>query len=153
MIDKLASDGNPHKFKFSRPKIGGLDYSFSGLKTNFLYFLRDSLKVNPGFIEENRNDLCASLQKTIIDILLDKLVKAAKQTGIKEIGIAGGVAANSGLRNSLRKLAETYDWRIYLPDFKYTTDNAAMIAITGYFKYLDNDFTTQGIVPLARYNI
>ena len=153
MIDKLASEGDPQKFAFSKPQMADLDYSFSGLKTNFLYFLRDSLKVNPGFIEENRNDLCASLQKTIVDILLDKLVKAAKQTGIKEIGIAGGVAANSGLRNSILRLAETHNWTVYLPDFKYTTDNAAMIAITGYFKYLENDFTTQGTVPLARYNI
>ena len=153
LVDKLAAEGNPDRFIFTRPRIEGLDFSFSGLKTNFLYFLRDAVKEEPDFVEENKRDLCASLQKTIIEILLDKLVKAALKTGIKEIGIAGGVAANSALRSSLGKLAGQHDWNIYLPELKYTTDNAAMIAINGYFKYLDNDFTGQDTVPLARFNI
>lgn len=153
LIDKLAAGGDPRRFKFTRPKIEGLDYSFSGLKTNFLYFLRDALKDNENFIEENRNDLCASLQWTIVEILSDKLVRAAEKTGIKEVGIAGGVAANSGLRNALLKLGEKHGWNIYLPKTAYTTDNAAMIAITGYFKYLEKDFSSQDIVPLARFNI
>lgn len=153
LIDKLASSGNPDRFAFTRPKIEGLDFSFSGLKTNFLYFLRDAVKENPQFIEENINDLCASLQKTIIDILLDKLIMASRKTEITEIGIAGGVAANGGLRVSLKKLAVDYGWNIYLPELKYTTDNAAMIAITAYFKYLNSDFTGQDTVPLARFKI
>ncbi len=153
LIDRLASEGDPTRFHFTRPATGKLDYSFSGLKTNFLYFIRDSVKDNPGFIEDNKNDLCASLQKTIVDILVDKLVEASRETGIREIGIAGGVAANSGLRNKIESLAETYNWNIYLPELKYTTDNAAMIAITAYFKYLDHDFTTHDTVPLARFNI
>lgn len=153
LIDKLAADGDPRRFKFTRPKIEGLDYSFSGLKTNFLYFLRDAIKENQNFIEENRNDLCASLQWTIVEILSDKLVRAAEKTGIKEVGIAGGVAANSGLRNALLELGKGNGWNIYLPKPAYTTDNAAMIAITGYFKYLEKDFSSQDIVPLARFNI
>lgn len=153
LIDKLAAGGDKRRFKFTRPKIEGLDYSFSGLKTNFLYFLRDALKENENFIEENRNDLCASLQWTIVEILSDKLVRAAEKTGIKEVGIAGGVAANSGLRNALLELGKEHGWNIYLPKPAYTTDNAAMIAITGYFKYLEKDFSSQDIVPLARFNI
>ncbi|MEA1886172.1 MAG: tRNA (adenosine(37)-N6)-threonylcarbamoyltransferase complex transferase subunit TsaD [Bacteroidota bacterium] len=153
VVDKLASGGDPERFIFTRPRIGGFDFSFSGLKTNFLYFLRDAVEKDPHFIEENKNDLCASLQKTIIEILVDKLIMAAKKTGIKDVGIAGGVAANSALRKSLVKLTGQYDWKIYLPEMKYTTDNAAMIAITAYFKYLDNDFTGQDEVPLARFNI
>jgi N6-L-threonylcarbamoyladenine synthase len=153
LIDKLAAMGDPDSFKFTKPKIEGLDYSFSGLKTNFLYFLRDAIKENENFIEENRNDLCASLQKTIVEILTDKLLRAAEITGIKEVGIAGGVAANSGLRNALAMLGKENNWNIYLPELGYTTDNAAMIAITGYFKYLEKDFSGQNIVPLARFNI
>ncbi len=153
LIDKLASAGDPDRFVFTKPRIEGLDFSFSGLKTNFLYFLRDAVNENPEFIEENKNDLCASLQKTIIDILLDKLIKASLKTGIKEIGIAGGVAANSALRSSLQTQAGKYDWNIFLPELKYTTDNAAMIAITAYFKYLENDFTGHDTVPLARFDI
>jgi len=153
LIDKLAAEGNPDRFIFTKPGIEGLNYSFSGLKTNFLYFLRDSLKENKEFIEENKNDLCASLQKTIVEILMDKLVKAASSSGIREIGIAGGVAANSGLRKALVVNGQQYGWNIYLPQMKYTTDNAAMIAITAYFKYLENDFTGQDTVPLARFNI
>ncbi|MEE4215868.1 MAG: tRNA (adenosine(37)-N6)-threonylcarbamoyltransferase complex transferase subunit TsaD [Bacteroidales bacterium] len=153
LIDKLAAGGDPGRFKFTRPRIEGLDYSFSGLKTNFLYFLRDAIKENEEFIEENRNDLCASLQKTIVEILTDKLIKAAASTGIREIGIAGGVAANSGLRDALDELGKEHGWNIYLPKLGYTTDNAAMIAITGYFKYLEKDFSSQDTVPLARFNI
>ena len=153
LIDKLAAGGDPDRFKFTRPRIEGLDYSFSGLKTNFLYFLRDAIKENEEFVEENRNDLCASLQKTIVEILTDKLVKAAASTGIRDVGIAGGVAANSGLRDALDKLGKENGWNIHLPKLGYTTDNAAMIAITGYFKYLEKDFSRQDTVPLARFNI
>jgi N6-L-threonylcarbamoyladenine synthase len=149
-VDRLAKSGNPHRFAFSKPRISGLDYSFSGLKTSFLYFLRDNLKENKNFIEENLNDLCASLQHTIIDILLNKLKKAAKQTGIREIALAGGVSANSGLRNTLKELAEKHKWKLYIPKFEYTMDNAAMIAITGYYKFLNGEFATQDVVPFAR---
>jgi N6-L-threonylcarbamoyladenine synthase len=149
-VDRLAQNGNPLKFSFSKPRIPNLDYSFSGLKTNFLYFLRDRLKENGNFIEENKEDLCASLQYTITDILTDKLKKASKQTGIKEIAIAGGVSANSGLRNSLQSNAKKYGWNVVIPKFEYTMDNAAMIAITGYFKYLNNEFAGQNVVPFAR---
>ncbi|QGY47901.1 tRNA (adenosine(37)-N6)-threonylcarbamoyltransferase complex transferase subunit TsaD [Maribellus comscasis] len=149
-VDRLAKLGNPDRFEFSKPRIPNLDYSFSGLKTNFLYFLRDNLKEEPDFIEKNQEDLCASLQKTIIDILLAKLKKAAKQTGIKEITVAGGVSANSGLRNALQKSAKKYHWNLQIPKFEYTMDNAAMIAITGYFKFLNKEFVGQNVVPFAR---
>ncbi len=149
-VDRLAKIGNPERFEFSKPRIPNLDYSFSGLKTNFLYFLRDNLKENPDFIEQNKEDLCASLQKTIIDILLAKLKKAAKETGIKEITVAGGVSANSGLRNALQENAEKYHWNLLIPKFEYTMDNAAMIAITGYYKYLNKEFIGQDAVPFAR---
>ena len=152
-IDKLAEKGDPLRFRFTRPRIEKLDYSFSGLKTNFLYFLRDSIKENSNFIEENKADLCASLQGTIVGILMDKLVKAARQTGIKKIGIAGGVAANSGLRKALTAEAELRNWDIFLPRFRFTTDNAAMIAITGYYKYLKGEVSDHYITPQARYNI
>lgn len=150
MIDKYAKEGNENKFSFTKPRIKNLDYSFSGLKTAFLYFIRDKVKENPAFIKENRNDICASIQKTIVDILLHKLELASQQTGITQIGLAGGVSANSGLRDSLRDKAKINNWDIYIPDFKYTTDNAAMIAIIGYYKYLKNDFATQDIAPIAR---
>jgi N6-L-threonylcarbamoyladenine synthase len=153
IVDKLAAAGDSTRFTFTKPRIDNLNYSFSGLKTNFLYFLRDSLKENSNFIDENREDLCASLQKTIIEILLDKLVLAADETGISQIGIAGGVAANSGLRQSLLDEAGKRNWDIFLPQFRYTTDNAAMIAITGYFKYLKGEFVSHKITPLARYKI
>jgi len=149
-IDKLAREGDPGRFTFTKPLIKGLDYSFSGLKTNFLYFLRDRLEENPSFIEENKADLSASLQKTIVDILMQKLVKAAKQTRIREIAIAGGVSANSGLREALHKESGKRKWNIYIPEFEYTMDNAAMIAIAGYYKYLRGDFTSQQVVPFAR---
>jgi N6-L-threonylcarbamoyladenine synthase len=149
-VDRLAKEGDPHRFTFSKPRIPELNYSFSGLKTSFLYFLRDQLKENENFIEENKNDLCASLQFTIIDILLNKLKKAAKQTGIKEITIAGGVSANSGLRLALQENAQKHHWNLIIPRFEYTMDNAAMIAITGYYKYLKKEFAGQDAVPFAR---
>jgi N6-L-threonylcarbamoyladenine synthase len=127
-----------------------LDYSFSGLKTNFLYFLRDRLKENENFVEENLNDLCASIQFTIIEILLNKLKRAAKETGIKEITVAGGVSANSGLRIALKQNAQKYRWNLNIPKFEYTMDNAAMIAITGYYKYLNGEFVGQNVLPFAR---
>ena len=149
-VDRLAREGDPHRFEFSKPRIPGLDYSFSGLKTNFLYFLRDELKENENFIEDNKEDLCASLQHTIIDILLSKLKRAARETGIKEITVAGGVSANSGLRNALKENAVKFGWNLVIPKFEYTMDNAAMIAITGYYKYLNKEFIGQNVVPFAR---
>lgn len=149
-IDKLSPLGDPDKFRFSKPNIEGLNYSFSGLKTAFLYSVRDNLKTNSNFIEEELNNLCASIQKTIIDILMDKLIKASKQTGIKEIAIGGGVSANQGLRQRLKDEAKIRKWKLFIPEFKYTTDNAAMIAITGYYKYLENHFCSQDITPKAR---
>ncbi len=150
LIDKYAAMGNANAFSFSKPRIPGLNYSFSGLKTSFLYYLRDQLKENPLFIEQNTPDLCASLQKTIVDILMDKLIKAANQTGIKNIALAGGVSANSGLRNAMTEEAKRKNWKIFIPKLTYTTDNAAMIAITGYHKYLLGQFTTQDAAPYAR---
>ncbi len=149
-VDRLAKEGDPLKFEFSRPRIPGLDYSFSGLKTNFLYFLRDNIKENENFIEDNKADLCASLQHTIIEILLSKLKRAAKETGIREITVAGGVSANSGLRNALKENADKFGWNLLIPKFEYTMDNAAMIAITGYYKYLKKEFVGQNVVPFAR---
>lgn len=140
IIDKLARQGNPNAYTFSKPYIPGYDYSFSGLKTSFLYSLRDWLKDDPDFIEHHKVDLAASLEKTIVDILMDKLRKVVKDTGINEVAVAGGVSANNGLRNAYREHAAKYGWKIYIPKFGYTTDNAAMIAITGYYKYLDKDF-------------
>ncbi len=153
LIDKLAKEGNPDAFSFAKPRIDNLDYSFSGLKTSFLYFLRDQLKENENFIEERQADLCASLQKTIIDILMDKLIKAAKQTGIKEITVAGGVSANSGLQNALKSEAQKRTWNMFIPKFAFTMDNAAMIAITGYYKFQKGEFIGQDAVPFARMNI
>ncbi|MCU0461969.1 MAG: tRNA (adenosine(37)-N6)-threonylcarbamoyltransferase complex transferase subunit TsaD [Bacteroidales bacterium] len=149
-IDMLASVGNKKAFAFSKPSIKGIDFSFSGLKTNFLYFLRDRLKEDPDFIAKNKPDLCASLQHTIISILVSKLVKASTETGIREIGIAGGVSANSGLREAVELEAEKRKWNLFLPELGYTTDNAAMIGITGYYKYLRKEFTGQDVAPLAR---
>lgn len=140
IIDKLARQGNPKAFTFSKPHIEGYNYSFSGLKTSFLYSLRQWIKEDPDFIEHHKTDLAASLEKTIVDILMDKLRKAVKDTGIHEVAVAGGVSANNGLRNAFREHADKYGWKIYIPPFGYTTDNAAMIAITGYYKYLDKDF-------------
>lgn len=140
IIDKLARQGNPKAFTFSKPHIPGLDYSFSGLKTSFLYSLRDWMKENPDFIEQNKADLAASLEATVVDILMDKLRKAARQYNIKEVALAGGVSANTGLRNAFHDHAARYGWKVFIPKFSYTTDNAAMIAITGYYKYQDKDF-------------
>jgi N6-L-threonylcarbamoyladenine synthase len=149
-IDNLAKKGDPKAFLFSKPVIKGYDYSFSGLKTSFLYFVRDQLKKDNDFIEKHKADLCASLQKTIIDILLKKLIMVSKETGIKEIAIGGGVAANSGLKNALIEAQEKQQWNVFIPEFKYTMDNAAMIAITGYYKYLKSDFAGMDVEPMAR---
>ena len=140
IIDKLARQGNPQAFKFAEPQIPGLDYSFSGLKTSFLYSLRDWVAAEPDFIERHKEDIAASLEHTIVDILMKKLRKAVKITGVKHVAVAGGVSANNGLRAAFRDHAERYGWTIYIPKFSYTTDNAAMIGITGYFKYLDGVF-------------
>ena len=150
VVNRLANEGDSNAFKFSKPHIPDYDYSFSGLKTSFLYTLRDALKENPDFIEHNKADLCASLQKTVIDILMDKLRKAAKDLKINEVAVAGGVSANSGLRDAFREHAEKLGWKIYLPPNAFTTDNAAMVAITGYYKYLDNEFCLMDAVPFAR---
>ena len=147
-IDKLAAEGNAERFKFSKPHIKGLDYSFSGLKTSFLYTLRDEKKINPNFVEENMADLAASLQKTIIDILMDKFSKAVKETGIKTVAIGGGVSANSGVRNAVDDFCKKRGIKAFIPKRSFTTDNAAMIAIVGYFKYLNNDFCDINLPPL-----
>ncbi len=152
-IDRMAGEGDPNAFQFSKPRIQGLDFSFSGLKTSFLYFLRDRLKEDENFVEANINSLCASLQRTIIEILIAKLVRASKETGIREIGIAGGVSANSGLRSAVMNEASKRNWNVFLPEFRYTTDNAAMIGITGYYKYLQAEFTDHSVTPLARFDI
>ena len=149
-IDKLAKNGDPYKYTFPMPRMPEFDYSFSGLKTSFLYFIRDELKKNPDFIQQNTNDLCASIQKVIIDILMDKLILASQKTGIKEIAIAGGVSANSEMRNRLEETGKKKGWKVYIPEFQFTTDNAAMIAIAGYYKYLNNEFSDQRVVPYAR---
>ena len=140
IIDRLARQGNPKAYQFAEPHIPGLDYSFSGLKTSFLYNLRDWVKDDPDFIEHHKEDIAASLEFTIVDILMKKLKLAVKQTGIKHVAVAGGVSANTGLRNAFHEHAKKYHWTIYIPKFSYTTDNAAMIGITGYYKYLDGDF-------------
>ena len=150
-VDRNAQLGNKLAFKFTKPSVPDLDFSFSGLKTNFLYFLRDKMKENPNFINENMNDLCASLQFTIVEMLSDKLIKAIKQTGIKRIAIAGGVSANSGLKAKIVELGEKYNLETYIPPFKFTTDNGAMIAITGYYKYLAEDFSTHNVSATSRY--
>ncbi len=140
IIDKLARQGNPNAYKFAKPNIDGYNYSFSGLKTSFLYFLRDQVKEDPQFVEHHKEDLAASLEHTIVEILMKKLRQAVKDTGIKHVAVAGGVSANNGLRNAFHDHARRYGWKIYIPPFGYTTDNAAMIGITGYFKYLDKEF-------------
>jgi N6-L-threonylcarbamoyladenine synthase len=151
LIDKMANEGNKTAFSFAKPFVKGLDFSFSGLKTSFLYFLRDRLKEDPEFIEKNKADLCASLQHVIVTILVGKLVKASVLTGIKDIGIAGGVSANSGLRNKMKEEAEKRKWNLFIPEFSFTTDNAAMIGITGYYKYLRGEFSGHDVTPLARF--
>jgi N6-L-threonylcarbamoyladenine synthase len=149
-IDRLAKEGNPHAFPFPEPRIKGFDYSFSGLKTSFLYFLRDRLKENGNFIEENMADLSASIQHTIVKVLIKKLEKAAAAEGINQIALAGGVAANSGLREALQQKAAEKGWKLFLPPLRFTTDNAAMIAIVAYYKFLEKDFASQEIVPYTK---
>jgi N6-L-threonylcarbamoyladenine synthase len=151
LIDKYAREGNPKAFKFTKPRIPELDFSFSGLKTGFMNFINNESAKNPGFIEENKNNICASIQYTIIEILMDKLREASLRTGIKQIAIAGGVSANSGLRDTLMSLEKKLRWEVFIPKFEYCTDNAAMIAITGYYKFQRNEFASQEITPMARY--
>ncbi len=150
IIDRLAKQGDPSRFTFSKPHIPGLDYSFSGVKTSLLYFVRDELAKDPDFMEKNKEDICASFQKTLIDILMDKLIKAAKQTGIKEVAIGGGVSANSALRERVTQEGAKRGWKTYLPEFKFTTDNAAMIAIAGYFRFLAGERTPLDVAPVSR---
>jgi N6-L-threonylcarbamoyladenine synthase len=150
VIDKLAKDGNPDAFKFPEPSMPELDYSFSGLKTSFLYFLRDSLRKDTNFIEKHKNDLCASLQSTIVMILMKKLTLAAKKYHVNQVAIAGGVSANSALRAAMIANSKELGWEIFIPPFEFTTDNAAMIGVTGYFKYRENDFADQKAAPYAR---
>lgn len=152
-IDKRAKLGNPKAFKFTKPKVDGLNFSFSGLKTGILYFIQKETKANPNFIEENLNDICASIQYTIIGILIDKLKLATKETGIMHIAIGGGVSANSGIRQALKDGEQKFGWTTYVPKFEYTTDNAAMIAIVGYLKYLEGDFSAQDITASPRLKI
>lgn len=152
VIDKLSKLGDENRFKFAKPSIPGFDYSFSGLKTSFLYTVRDEVAKNPNFIADNVNDLAASLQKTIIDILFNKLEKAVKQTGIRRVAISGGVSANSGLRNRMLKAAERKKWQVYIPKISYTTDNAAMIALVGYYMYQKGKIAPLSVVPQARIN-
>lgn len=152
-IDKYAALGNPEAFNFAKPHIAGLDYSFSGLKTSFLYTLRDALRGDAEFVSKHCNDLCASLQKTVVEILMDKLHKAVRQTGVKHIAVAGGVSANSGLRNAFIEYGKKYNIEVFIPKFSYTTDNAAMVAITGYYKFLDSDFCDPALPPYARVGI
>lgn len=150
VVDRLAKEGNPEAFKLSKPHIGGYDYSFSGLKTSFLYLLRDELKNNPDFVEKNKADLCASLQKTVIEVLMQQLRRASKDFGINEVAVAGGVSANSGLRAAFADHADRLGWKIHIPKFGYTTDNAAMVAMAGYFKYLDREFCAIDAAPFSR---
>jgi N6-L-threonylcarbamoyladenine synthase len=153
LIDKYAKEGNPDTYKFAKPQIRELNFSFSGLKTGFMNFINNESARDPLFVEKNRDNICASIQHTIITILMEKLKKASKQTGIKQIAIAGGVSANSGLRMSLKKLEKELGWHVFIPKFEYCTDNAAMIAITGYYKFQRQEFANQGITPLARYEL
>ena len=150
LVDKYAQLGNPIAYAFTKPKVPGLDFSFSGLKTAILYFIQKKKMENPNFVEENLNDICASIQHTIIEILIDKLKLAVKESGIKQIAIGGGVSANSGIRNTLAAAEQKYGWKTFIPKFEYTTDNAAMIGIVGYQKYLENKFNDAGVVSKAR---
>ncbi|GHM98548.1 tRNA N6-adenosine threonylcarbamoyltransferase [Cytophagales bacterium WSM2-2] len=153
LIDKYAKLGNANAFKFSQTSMPGLDFSFSGIKTAFLYFLRDRKKEDERFVDNNLNDICASLQRHLVEMLLQKLKLAASQTGIKEIAIAGGVAANSGLRNTLTMVAKELNWKIFIPEFQYCTDNAAMIAIAAHYKFLKGDFSSMDVAPVANLEI
>ena len=153
LVDKYAQLGNPKAFKFTKPKMSNLDFSFSGLKTAILYFIQKNVKENPNFLEENMNDICASVQYTIVEILFEKLKKAVKQTGITHVAIAGGVSANSEIRKTLKATEEKYGWTTYIPKFQYTTDNAAMIGITGYYKYLAKEFSENTTTATARLKV
>ncbi len=153
LVDKYAQLGDPNAFKLPEPQIADLNFSFSGLKTAILYLVQDEVKKNPNFLDEHMNDICASVQDRIVTILLNKLCKAAKLTGVKDIAIAGGVSANSGLRKALLEMGERYKWNVFIPKFEYCTDNAAMIAIAGYQKFLKGDFVGQDISPLARMSV
>jgi N6-L-threonylcarbamoyladenine synthase len=150
LIDQFAKEGNPKAFPFTKPKVDGLNFSFSGLKTQILYFVQKNVALNPNFIEENKADICASVQNIIINILMDKLKLAVEETGINQIAIGGGVSANSGIRNTLKEAETKYGWKTYIPKFEYTTDNAAMIGIVGYQKYLHNQFENTSVVSKAR---
>ena len=150
VVDRLAKEGDEKRFRFAKPNIPDLNYSFSGIKTSLLYFLRDRIAEDPGFLEKNKADLCASFQKDLIDILLKKLILAARQTGIRQVAIAGGVSANSGLRSRIEEEGRKRGWTTFLPEFRFTTDNAAMIAITGYYKYRAGQFASLDIAPLSR---
>lgn len=150
LIDKYSKLGNPNAFIFNKPRIKNLDFSFSGLKTSFLYFLQHKIAVDKNFVEDNKFDICASIQRSIIEILLEKLIKAALETGIKTVAIAGGVAANSGLREAIEVEGKKRMWQVFFPEIQFSTDNAAMIAITGYYKFLLNDFSSQNVTPAAR---
>ena len=150
LIDKNAANGDPLKYPFPLPEMPGLDFSFSGIKTSFMYFLKKQTKENPSFVAENMDNICASIQHTLVDILLKKLKKASRETGITEIAIAGGVSANSGLRTSIKELGEKLRWNVYIPDFEYCTDNAAMIAMAAHYKFLEGDFCPQTVSPMAR---
>lgn len=150
VIDRLATQGDPGRFRFAKPRIPGLDYSFSGIKTSLLYFVRDELAKDPDFMEKNKEDLCASFQKALIDILMDKLVEAVRQTGVGEVTIGGGVAANSGLRARIEEEGRRRGWNTYLPERRFTTDNAAMIAVAGWFHYLHGERTPLDVAPVSR---
>jgi N6-L-threonylcarbamoyladenine synthase len=153
LIDKYAQNGNPNAFEFAKTEMPNLDFSFSGIKTNILYFLQKKIKENPNFIEENLADICASVQHSLVEMLMQKLKKASRQTQIREIAIAGGVAANSGLRKTLQEEAQKKEWKVYIPDFQYCTDNAAMIAMVAHYKYLAGEFCSQNIGALARWSL
>ncbi|RZJ67282.1 MAG: tRNA (adenosine(37)-N6)-threonylcarbamoyltransferase complex transferase subunit TsaD [Flavobacterium sp.] len=150
LVDKYAQVGNPKAFTFTKPKVPGLDFSFSGLKTAILYFVQKNVAANPNFIDENRDDICASIQHTIVEILMDKIKLAVEQTGIKQVAIGGGVSANSGIRKAMKDAESLYGWKTFIPKFEYTTDNAAMIGIAGYYKYLDGSFEDASVVSKAR---
>jgi N6-L-threonylcarbamoyladenine synthase len=153
LIDKLAQIGNPDRFPFSLGEMPGLNFSFSGIKTQILYFLQKETQKNPQFVEENKADICASVQKSLIDMLLRKVKKAMKEKNCKQIAIAGGVSANSGLRSRLKEMGEKEQWDVFIPAFQYCTDNAGMIAMAGHFKYEAGEFTNQDVAPLARYSL
>ena len=151
VIDRMAKEGDASAFNFAKPRVGGFDYSFSGLKTSFLYTLRDNVALNPDFVEQNRCDLCASLLHTVVDILVDKLIRAAKEFGIRDIALGCGVSANSALRARIEAEGRKRGWRTFLPELKFTTDNAAMIAVAGYYRYLQGEFSSLDAAPIARY--